>query len=272
MNSKRYLTLIAAGAISLGVCDWLGIPDILNTEFFETTQASAAKKKTSRKSTKKKKSSTKKSTSKTSAKTTASSRKKSSKKSTRTRKKRTATTAPRATATLPPAETPSNDSLTLSINERLIKLIPKSHNPGGLRVNSVKTDSLNRKAIFSLNENFTYLPINKEYIEQLEGQAREAMPDSLSDFIIDLRVSGKPLSYYINSIDKLPKEHRQNIPFVRTTEPLSPITKGMQGDNVALWHSHGRYYKPANDNWYWQRPFLLQAVEDPYPLGYILPY
>lgn len=264
MNSKRYLTLLAVGAISLGVCDWMGLPDILNTEFFETSQASAAKKKSRKKSTKKKSA-----TSKTTAKA---STKKSRKKSTRTRKKRSTATTPRATATLPPAETPSNDSLTLSINERLIKLIPSSHNPGGLRVNSVKTDTINNKAIFSLNENFTYLPINKEYIEQLESQAKEAMPDSLSDFMIELRVSGKPLSYYINTIDKLPKEYRHNIPFVRTAEPLSPITKGMQGDNVAMWHSHGRYYKPANDNWYWQRPFLFQAIEDTYTLGYILPY
>ncbi|MDE7349923.1 MAG: hypothetical protein K2N25_02560, partial [Muribaculaceae bacterium] len=271
MNSKRYLTLLAAGAISLGIGDWVGLPDIFNTEFFETSQASAAKKKTSRKSTKKKKStSTKRSTSKTYSKST--SRKKTSKKYSRTRKKRSTVTAPRTTTTTPPAEKPSNDSLTLSVNERLIKLIPKSHNPGGLRVNSVKTDTNNLTAVISLNENFTYLPINKEYIQQLESQAKEAMPDSLADYSVDLRVSGKPLSYYINSIDKLPAKYRTNIPFVRPAQPLTPITKGMLGDNVALWHSHGRYYKPANDNWYWQRPLLFQSIEDTYTLGYILPY
>ncbi|MDE5840860.1 MAG: hypothetical protein K2H49_08065, partial [Muribaculaceae bacterium] len=260
MNSKRYLTLLAAGAISLGICDWIGLPDIFRSEVFETSQASAAKKKSKRKS------STKKSYS------SATTSKKSRYKSSRTRKKRSTVVAPRAAATMPPAETPSNDSLTLSVNERLLKLIPKSHNPGGLRVNSVKTDTLNRKLVLSLNENFTYLPINKEYIAQLEDQAKEAIPDSLSAYIIDLRVSGKPLSYYINTIDKLPKEFRANIPFVRSAEPLSHITKGMQGDNIAMWHSHGRYYKPDNNNWYWQRPFLFQAVEDTYTLGYILPY
>lgn len=260
MNSKRYLTILAAGAISLGICDWIGLPDILDSDVFETSQASAAKKKSKRKSSSKRS---------YSSKTTAN---KSRYKSSRTRKKRTTAAVPRATASMPPVETPSNDSLTLSVNERLIKLIPKSHNPGGLRVNSVKQDTINRKLVFSLNENFTYLPINKEYIAQLEGQAKEAIPDSLEGYIIDLRVSGKPLSYYINTIDKLPKEYRTNIPFVRSAEPLSPITKGMQGDNIAMWHSHGRYYKPANDNWYWQRPFLFQAVEDTYTLGFILPY
>ncbi|MDE5812932.1 MAG: hypothetical protein K2H72_01470, partial [Muribaculaceae bacterium] len=269
MNSKRYLSLLAAGAISIGLCDWIGLPDISNVEFFETTQASAATKKTSRKSSKKKRSTAKRSTTKTLSRSTS---KRKSSKSSRTRKKRSTVSTPRATATIPPVETPSNDSLTLAVNEKLIKLIPKTHNPGGLRVNSVKADTLNRKATLNLNENFTYLPINKEYIEQLEGQAKEAMPDNLADYIIDLRVNGKSLSYYINTIDKLPKEYRENIPFVRSAEPLTDISKGMQGDIVALWHSHGRYYKSANDNWYWQRPFLFQAVEDTYTLGYILPY
>lgn len=269
MNSKRYLTLLAAGAISLGVCDWIGLTDILNTELFETSQVYAAKKKTSKKNSKKMKSTSKKSASKTSSKT---SRKKTPKKYSRTRKKRSTVTAPRVSSSTPPVEKPSNDSLTLSVNERLIQQIPKTHNPGGLRVNSVKTDADNRTAILSLNENFTYLPINKEYIQQLEQQTRQSMPDSLSDFFIDLRVGGKPLSYYINSIDKLPTKYRTNIPFVRPAEPLSQISKGMLGDNIALWHSHGRYYKPGNDNWYWQRPLLFQSMEDTYTLGYILPF
>ena len=259
---------MAAGAISLGVCDWIGLPNIIDTDLLETFQASAAKKKTKKKTTKKKSTATKSST-KSSAKTTA---KKSPKKTTRTRKKRATVTTPRATASMPPKETPSNDSLTVTVNERLIRIIPQSHNPGGLRINSIKTDTINRRAVFSLNENFTYLPINKEYIEQLQGQALEALPDTLADYSIELQVSGKPLSYYINTIDKLPKEHRHNIPFVRSAEPLSEISKGMQGENVALWHSHGRYYKPASDNWYWQRPFLFQAIEDTYTLGFILPY
>lgn len=263
MNSKRYLTILAAGALSLGVCDWLGLPQLINSDIPECFEASAAKKKSRKKSTKK--SSTKRTKTKTSA-------KKSRKGSSRSRKKKSSVATPRATASLPPVETQSQDSLTITVSDRLIQLIPKSHNPGGLRVNSVKMDSVSRKAVFRLNENFTYLPINKEYIVQLEAQALQALPDSLSDFGVELTVNSKPLSYYINVVDKLPREHRANIPFVRSAEPLSEISKGMQGDNIALWHSHGRYYKPSLGNWYWQRPFLFQAIEDTYTLGYILPY
>ena len=244
MKSKRYLTMFLAASLSLGISDWLGLPDILDTRLFETSQASAAKKKSKKKRKKKR------------------SRKKSAR----------SASVKRSSAPMPVVETPSNDSLTLSVNERLIRLIPATHNPGGLRVNSVRPDSVSHKAILSLNENFTYLPINKEYIESLEQQVKESMPDSLSDYSIELKVSGKPLAYFINTIDRLPSEHRSNIPFVRSADPLTKISKGMNGDIVAMWHSHGRYYKPALDNWYWQRPLLFQAMEDTYTLGYILPY
>lgn len=102
MKSKRNIIITLIILLSVGSLDWSGVAEFLhfnNTAFF---QASAAKKKSRKKSTRKKKK--------------------------RSSKKRRAT-AKRATATLPPVETPSNDSLTLFVNERLIKLIPQSHNP-----------------------------------------------------------------------------------------------------------------------------------------------
>lgn len=260
MNSKRYFTIIVAGAIGLGISDWSGLKDLVGTDTDYTIEASAAK----RKSKKKKSSSSRHRSAKTG-------NKRSTAKRSRTARKATAV-SPRATATLPPIEPQSQDSLTLFVNDRLIGLIPTSHNPGGLRVNSVLTDSISGKTVINLNENFTYLPINKEYIESLERLAKKALPDSLSQYDPDLKVGGKLLSYYINTVDKLPKEFRQNQPFVRALAPISEIPNGMVGDNVALWHSHGRYYKPAGGAWMWQRGFLFQTVEDTYTLSYVLPY
>lgn len=254
MNSKRILIIFLVAVISIGVTDILDLPYIFSTDGNELLEASAAKKKSRKKS----------------AKSSGKKKKRTSK--SRKKKRRRSTSYARKAPAVPPAETPSNDSLTLAVNSRLIKLIPESHNPGGLRVNKVTADTVAHKAVLSLNENFTYLPINLEYINSLEKQASMSMPDSLSGYAIELKVKGKPLSYYINTIDKLPREYRANIPFVRKAAPLSEISEGMMGDIVALWHSHGRYYKPSLDNWYWQRPLLFQAIEDTYTLSYILPY
>ena len=179
--------------------------------------------------------------------------------------------APKAEAKKP-GEVAHNDSLTLSVNSGLLNWIPSNMNPGGLRVNWVDANSASRSAKIYLNENFTYLPVTKELIKDLSDQTKRILPDSISDYQLSLLVGDKPLSYFITNIDKLPASARNNPPFVVEAEPLTKAKDGMTGDIVAMWASHGRYFKPGTDGWYWQRPQLFQVTEDTHTMSYILPY
>lgn len=181
-------------------------------------------------------------------------------------KKKKGRTAPAA-----PKETASNDSLTLLVNEALINSVDGRVNPGGLRVNLAKPDKTNRSLKVQLNENFTYLPVSRELITSFEKILKETLPDSVREFNLNFNVGSRPYSYYIAVIDKLPEKYRKNVPFVVAANPYVRPVKGMEGDIVALWHSHGRYYK-AGSGWMWQRPFLFQTAEDIYTMSYILPF
>ncbi len=232
---------------------------IVAVSAFDATDSYAAKRtksKTTQSSSKKKRvtKSTKRSTSK--------SRKKTASKTRRTVK---ATPAPAP-------EVPSNDSITLTVNDRLLQWIPSNMNPGGLRVNSVKPDKNSKVAKVSLNENFTYLPVTREIIDSLTFHVKAVLPDSLSDYRVNLNVGDRSLAYYITKVDKLPEKFRKNPPFVAEANPYVKATHGLENDIIALWHSHGRYYKPGSGFWTWQRPFLFQSVEDTYTMSYILPY
>lgn len=169
-----------------------------------------------------------------------------------------------------PEERPSNDSLTLLINAALLDYIPKDVNPGGLRVNRVTPNAKQATVGVSLNENYTYMPITREFINGLKGVVERNLPDSISNFGVTLHVGTRNLSYYINKIDKLPEKYRTNIPFVTPVKPYIHPRKGMEGDIVALWHSHGRYFKGGG--WNWQRALLFQSIEDTYTMGYVLPF
>lgn len=169
-----------------------------------------------------------------------------------------------------PAEKPSNDSLTLAVNDAVLKWIPEEHNPGGLRVNKVTPVDLKKHVNVSLNENFTYVPINRDFISNLSKTVKRALPDSIRMYAINLNVGSRPLSYYINKIDKLPAKYQQNVPFVTAVNPYVHPKKGMEGDIVALWHSHGRYFRGGG--WQWQRGLLFQTIEDTYTMGYVLPF
>jgi hypothetical protein len=180
-----------------------------------------------------------------------------------------------SSVTKAPAQVPEvalNDSLTLAVNASVLKSIPSQLNPGGLRVNSVKPDMRTKRVPVGLNENFTYLPITNEFISSIKKSVVEALPDSIKNFSVSLNVGKRSLSYYITRVDKLPEKYRSNPSFVRATETYSSYSKGMKNDILALWHSHGRYYKPSSGGWMWQRPILFQTVEDMYPMSYMLPF
>lgn len=50
------------------------------------------------------------------------------------------------------------------------------------------------------------------------------------------------------------------------------VEQGLQGKNIALWQSHGRYFDMRDDRWKWQRARLLGTVEDLYTQSYVLPF
>lgn len=232
---------------------------------------SSSKARTSQSSTKKSKSKKKKSKKKR-KKSSSKKKRNSSSKSTRSRRtNRARTSSSRWTNHKEaPAETILSDSLTLLVNEAVIRGIPDNMNPGGLRVNAVRPNQTARTVDVSLNDNFTYLPVTKDFISQLQNTVRRSLPDSLSNFRPNLNVKGKALSYYINHVEKLPVSARVNVPFVRALKPDVKPVKGMYGDKLALWHSHGRYFKSGA--WQWQRPLLYETVEDIYTMGYMLPF
>lgn len=61
---------------------------------------------------------------------------------------------------------------------------------------------------------------------------------------------------------------RAGQPVVRDGFHKSP--NGLDGRNIALWQSHGRYYNIEKGEWLWQRAHLMQTIEDLYSTSYVL--
>lgn len=49
-------------------------------------------------------------------------------------------------------------------------------------------------------------------------------------------------------------------------------TKGLEGNHISLWQSHGRFLKVEKNDWYWQRPRLFGTVEDVFSQTFVIPY
>ena len=260
---KKLIYILTIAALVIGAAD-MAASAAPRKGKASTSQTSKSKKKKSSKksSTSKKKKKRKKN----------SSRSKSKKKRTshnrKSTKKRTA--ARRYSRPAPPPDPVLSDSLTLAVDAAIKEWIPARLNPGGLRVNSVKLDSAQRSTKVSLNENYTYLPVTNEFIKELQKEVKAHLPHPFDTYPVYLSVGRHSMAYYITKVDKLPEQYRGGTQFVVESEPCVHARKGMEGDIVGLWSSHGRYFKGGA--WQWQRPLLFETVEDLYTMGYILPF
>lgn len=61
-------------------------------------------------------------------------------------------------------------------------------------------------------------------------------------------------------------------PWVTNTSRPYEISRGLQNRHIALWQSHGQYFKNENGEWSWQRPRLFCTTEDLFTQSFILPY
>lgn len=270
MKPRKILYILLSAIIAIAAFDAAEAYSASSAASSEmTSQASKSKKSKSKKSSSsKKKKSTQKSKSRKS-KSKKSSRSKS-KKGKSGKKRNRGHNVAKSTYKAPPAEVAQNDSLTLRVNQALLNWVPSNLNPGGLRVNSVKPNKGTRIAAVGLNENYTYLPVTRKLIDSIQYVVKRALPDSLSGYRVALNVGNKSLAYYITKVDKLPEQYRKNPDFVKEVHPFIDPVKGMDNDIIALWHSHGRYFK--NGSWQWQRPMLFQTAEDVFTMSYVLPY
>lgn len=70
---------------------------------------------------------------------------------------------------------------------------------------------------------------------------------------------------------RFPSKNTEKRILVRKTDGNDP-PKGLFGNSIALWHSHGYYFEMALDRWEWQRAKLFGTVEDISIMGYVVPY
>ena len=71
---------------------------------------------------------------------------------------------------------------------------------------------------------------------------------------------------------RLLKKEYTGAPWITNVSKPYKAIKGLEGTHIALWPSHGRYYKQATKEWTWQRPRLFCTNEDLFSQSFVNPY
>ena len=119
-----------------------------------------------------------------------------------------------------------------------------------------------------------------EVVEDVYTHIRSFVPDTLSSYPLTVITDRQPIEQLIpntirkGAIDKsrIWQSEYKGQPWVHNANTPLLATKGLEGSHIALWHSHGTYWKQEKKSWTWQRPHLFCTTEDLFSQTFVIPY
>lgn len=156
---------------------------------------------------------------------------------------------------------------------------------GKCKLSSFKIDYDAKKLDIYASESFAYQPFLPETVDGIYRYFSQLLPGPVCYFKTTVYSGGKSIEELIPNIYRKKKKDKsrmmgelnyQGAPWVKNTSQPYEISKGLQNRHVALWQSHGKYFRNGNGNgkgnWVWQRPRLFCTTEDLFTQSIILPY
>ena len=117
-------------------------------------------------------------------------------------------------------------------------------------------------------------------VDRVYKEIKQLLPDSQRNFDLIIEADGRPIEELVpNFFRSGKKDSKRQLPVIYKGEPWvtnisRPYTanRGLEGNHISLWASHGRYYKAEKRDWLWQRPRLFCTTEDLLSQSIVLPY
>lgn len=149
------------------------------------------------------------------------------------------------------------------------------------RLNSVEIDHEHKEITIYASESFAYQPFLPDIVDMIYKQVQELLPGPVCYYRLTIHAGGKPIEELIPNIYRGRKKDKARLSsdidykeasWVRNTSRPHEISRGLQGRHIALWQSHGNYFKNDKNEWGWQRPRLFCTTEDMFTQSFIIPY
>lgn len=154
------------------------------------------------------------------------------------------------------------------------------------KINTPKLDGIDinydRKTIaVHVSESFAYQPFRPETVEAVYKQVKELLPGPVHYYQLTIYTDGKPIEELVPNFYRTKKKDKERMaldidykgaPWVKNVSRPNDISRGLQDRHIAIWQSHGNYFKNDKNEWEWQRPRLFCTTEDLFTQSFVLPY
>ena len=157
---------------------------------------------------------------------------------------------------------------------------PEWQNIAKPKLDSVLVVRIPAKITLYFAPGLSYYPIREESVQLLIQTIKKSLGRRFRKYQLEVITNGCSIiqlipDYYrkVTPVDstRIPVIHKKKPVLIRKANSPLP-SKGLYGNSVALWPSHGYYYEMKLDRWEWQRAKLFGTVEDISVMGYVQPY
>ena len=117
-------------------------------------------------------------------------------------------------------------------------------------------------------------------VDDIYRQVRALLPAHQQKYDLVVMTDGKTIEELVPNFfrhgkkdhTRLLHETYKGVPWVTNISRPYTAEQGLEGNHIALWQSHGRYYKSDKSDWYWQRPRLFCTTEDLFSQTFVVPF
>ena len=117
-------------------------------------------------------------------------------------------------------------------------------------------------------------------VETIYDEVRELLPNKIRKYDLVIETDGRPIEELVPNFFRKGKKDAERLvrnvykgeQWVKNISRPYAATGGLEGNHIALWQSHGRYYKADKHEWRWQRPRLYCTTEDLFSQTFVVPY
>lgn len=148
------------------------------------------------------------------------------------------------------------------------------------RIENVKVNSKKRTVEIFLNEVFAGQSFDAGKVQDVYRNVKRLLPTPYNTYHTVVYGKKIPIEELVTDIQyedsarqkKWGERLYRGIPWVECVQRPYPVTKGLQKRHLAIWASHGYYYKNDESKWTWQRPYLYCTTEDLFTQTIVVPF
>lgn len=147
-------------------------------------------------------------------------------------------------------------------------------------VKACLVDAENKKITVEFGGGFPEQFLTPAVVDSVYSRVRTFLDEEQKHYAITIMAEGHPIEFLVpnhlrksnKDTDRLLHEKYKGDAWVKNISRPYYATKGLEGNHLALWQSHGRYHKDSDNDWWWQRPRLFCTCEDLFSQTFVIPY